>query len=313
MHYDTPFERFYFNCMREIVYLLKYMPLCLKLATHYWFVCTPVWVVSSAPLILHREETKIQLWILFAFKWGFLGRLEREGEKIIDQSSLFFLHLPISCPSLPPVCLPLLNDLWIFGKTGRTIISPWMCHVFSISHCCYYAMLVIYQQSNHFLLLIFVFILHAIKKKHDSLSLSLSLQTSASRLTGKPALQPCFQQHGLLHAPAQSSSQPCGQHLSQTADYSVARWPWAQFTFPDSEILLQQLRQSTVWLQAQPGGHTKERGPPPRQRGEGQRKCEGEGQRDGYAEFCSFPGKQPGILCPTFHPFHPSMQSAHTS
>ena len=180
MHYDTPFERFYFNCMREIVYLLKYMPLCLKLATHYWFVCTPVWVVSSAPLILHREETKIQLWILFAFKWGFLGRLEREGEKIIDQSSLFFLHLPISCPSLPPVCLPLLNDLWIFGKTGRTIISPWMCHVFSISHCCYYAMLVIYQQSNHFLLLIFVFILHAIKKKHDSLSLSLSLSTDFS-------------------------------------------------------------------------------------------------------------------------------------
>lgn len=118
---------------------------------------------------------------------------------------------------------------------------------------------------------------------------------SSQTPSSPPALQPLHPQHGLLHAPVQPTPQPRGQHLPQTADHPVARWPRAQFPVPDSQTLLQQLRQPAERPPAQPGDHPEE-GQPPQGRG---REGEGQDQRDGCR---GSPEGRPAALRPAVHP-----------
>lgn len=119
-----------------------------------------------------------------------------------------------------------------------------------------------------------------------------------------PGRWPSSQQHGLLPGPAKPSPQPRGQHLSQTADHSVARWAGAQLAVPDPQILLQHLRQPEVWTQAQCGSRTEEGSAPQRRGGEAQR-----GQGDGYAEVWGYPEGQPGWVCVPVHAVLPDHRS----
>lgn len=135
-------------------------------------------------------------------------------------------------------------------------------------------------------------------------------QTSAS----PPARIQPHQQHGLLHAAVKPSAQPSGQHLPQTADDPVARWPRAQFTFPNTQDFLQQLRQPLMWPSTQPGGRPEERSAPQGAGGQENRQGDGErqGQSDGDSVFCGVSEERPRPLCSSVSAIHPGLRPSYT-